>query len=93
LAKHLAAEEPDISTVSISPGRTDTEMQAELRKLGQGTMAENIHADFVKAFEDGKLNKPELPAQVIAQLAVAAKPDISGQFLSWNAPELESYRE
>jgi len=58
-------------------------MQAELRDLGKGAMKPEEYDDFVKAFDEGRLNKPEVPAQVIAQLAVAATTNLSGKYLSF----------
>jgi len=44
-------------------------------------MADADHAGFVKAFDDGQLNKPEWPAQVIAELSTAANAELSGKYL------------
>lgn len=82
LATHLAVEEPDIVTVSLNPGRTDTGMQKLLREQGKGHMDDKDHASFVSGFEEGKLNKPEGPGHVIAKLAVDATPEHSGKFLA-----------
>ena len=82
LIRHLAVEEPSISSVAISPGRCDTGMQAELRDLGKGAMKDEEYNEFVKAFEEGRLNKPEVPGHVIAQLALAASSDLSGKYVS-----------
>lgn len=83
LAQHLGAEEKDIVTVAIGPGRCDTDMQVEVRDAGKSAMATDAHQDFVKAFEAGKLNKPEWPGHVIAQLALTASPDLSGKYFSY----------
>lgn len=95
LAQHIAVEEPDIASVAIGPGRVDTAMQKELRDFGApGTsMAPNDYASFVDAFESGTLNKPEWPGQVIAKLALEAKPELRGKYFKWDAPELAEYRE
>ncbi|KAK3331032.1 hypothetical protein B0H66DRAFT_85516 [Apodospora peruviana] len=93
LAQHIAVEEPDIVAVALSPGRVDTDMQKELRETGGSAMAEKDHAGFVSAFEQGQLNKPEWPGQVIAKLSLEAKPELSGKYVLWNAPELTEYRE
>lgn len=93
LARHLAGEEPLISSISISPGRCDTPMQAELREHGKGVMADAVHKEFVKAFEEGKLVNPEDPARVFANFATAGSLDLSGQYLKWDSPELAPYRE
>ncbi len=83
VARHLAVEEPEITTVSISPGRVDTDMQKELREKGIGAMAEKDYAGFKTAFEEGKLNKPEWPANVIAKLVLDAEPDLSGKYFRY----------
>ena len=86
LIQHLAVEEPRISSIAVSPGRCDTDMQGELRKHGKGVMKDEEYDDFAKAFEEGRLNKPEVPAQVIASLAVAAATDLSGKYLACVPP-------
>lgn len=81
LVQHLAVEEKDIVSVSLSPGRTDTGMQKLLREQGKGFMDDKDHSSFVSAFEEGKLNPPEGPGNVIAKLALDGTPDLSGKFL------------
>ncbi|KAK0633581.1 hypothetical protein B0T14DRAFT_74484 [Immersiella caudata] len=93
LAQHLAVEEPKIASIAIGPGRVDTEMQKELREKGSGTMSESDYAGFKTAFEEGKLNRPEWPAGVIARLALGTRPELSGKYLSWNAAELSDYQD
>ncbi|KAK3489213.1 uncharacterized protein B0T23DRAFT_196479 [Neurospora hispaniola] len=93
ICRHVAVEEPDITAVAVSPGRVDTDMQKELREKGQGVMSDKEYADFVSAFEEGQLNKPEWPAQVIAKLSLDAKSDLSGKYVAWNGPEVAEYRE
>jgi len=81
-------EEPDIASVAIGPGRVDTAMQKELRDFGDpGTsMASNDYDSFVEAFENGTLNKPEWPGQVIAKLALEAKPELGGKYFKLVSP-------
>lgn len=95
LARHLAVEEQNIVSVAVSPGRVDTDMQRELRERGAPgiAMSEQDYAGFKSAFEEGKLNKPEWPGDVIAKLVVEAKSDLSGKYFSWNASELAEYRD
>ncbi|KAK5654388.1 hypothetical protein OQA88_7297 [Cercophora sp. LCS_1] len=92
LSQHVAVEEPSITSIAISPGRVDTDMQKEIREKGVVAMSEKDYEGFKTAFEESRLNKPEWPSHVIARLAVAAKPGLSGKYLSWNAPELVEYR-
>lgn len=80
LAQHIAVEEPEIATVAVGPGRVDTQMQVEIREQGSEGMTKEMYADFVNVFENGKLNKPEWPGNVIAKLAVEAKPELNGGY-------------
>lgn len=50
------------------------------------------HARFTGLHRDGKLVKPEQPGAVLANLALRAKHDLSGQFVSWDAEEMADYR-
>lgn len=93
LTQHLAAEEKDIITISGNPGRTDTDMQKQLREQGKGHMDEAVHADFVSVHEQGKLNPPEGPGHVFARLVLNATPDLSGKVVRWDNPEAAAYRE
>lgn len=92
LSQHVAVEEPDITSVAISPGRVDTDMQKELREKGAPgiAMSEKDYAGFKTAFEEGKLNKVEWPAHVIARLAVGAEPELSGKYLRFGTPSLDT---
>jgi NAD(P)-dependent dehydrogenase (short-subunit alcohol dehydrogenase family) len=84
LAQHIGVEEPAIATVSVGPGRVDTDMQKEIRETGSA-MDSKDHASFVSGFEEGKLNKPEWPGQVIAKLAVEAKTDLRGGYYRYSS--------
>lgn len=92
LAKHVAVEEPDITTVAISPGRVDTDMQKDIRENAT-EMSTSDRESFKTAFEEGKLVKPEQCGGVIARLSVDAKPELSGQHFKWDAPEMAEYRQ
>lgn len=81
LVQHLATEEKDIVSISLSPGKTDTGMQKILREQGKGFMDDKDHASFVSVFEEGKLNPPEGPGYVIAKLALDGTLDLSGKYL------------
>lgn len=67
-------------------------MQAALRQDGVSHMAHKDYALFVAAHADGKLLQPEAPGHVIAALAVRAAKSLSGQFVSWDAPDCAEYR-
>lgn len=91
LSKHVAVEEPDITTVAVSPGRVDTDMQKELRERGT-EMAKKDYETFKSDFEEGRLVKPQQSGGVIAMLAVEARPALSGKYFKWDASELAEYR-
>lgn len=81
LVQHLAVEEPTIASIAVGPGRVDTDMQKELREDGASTMAPKDYAGFVSAFEEGRLNPPEKPAEVIAKLSVDLMLEHSGRYV------------
>ncbi|KAJ2902765.1 putative short-chain dehydrogenase [Zalerion maritima] len=93
LASHLAEEESDITTVSIAPGRVDTEMQKTLREKGKGFMDDSAYQTFVDAFNSGDLFKPEQPGGVMARLVVGPDKGLSGKFLKWSDAELAAYQD
>ncbi|KAL2021002.1 hypothetical protein VTK56DRAFT_7776 [Thermocarpiscus australiensis] len=90
LARHIAVEEPDITAVAISPGRVDTDMQKELREKGTA-MSKKDYETFKSDFEQGRLIKPEQSGGVIAELSLRAKPEFSGKYFKWDAPEMAEY--
>jgi NAD(P)-dependent dehydrogenase (short-subunit alcohol dehydrogenase family) len=81
LATHIAVEEPDITTISVSPGRVDTNMQATLREYGKGVMNPTDYEGFTNAWEQGTLFKPEQPAAVISKITVSPPRHLSGKLL------------
>ncbi|XXH03124.1 hypothetical protein Hte_009517 [Hypoxylon texense] len=93
LCAHLAVEEPSITSVAISPGKVDTEMQKQIRDDGKTGMAPEIHASFVDEHETGKLLDPRKPGGVIAKLADGATSNLNGKHFRWNAAELASFQE
>lgn len=81
LCAHLAVEEPDITSVAISPGKVDTDMQQQIRELGGSSMSAKDHSSFIDEHETGKLLKPEQPGSVIANLVVGATKEFNGKHL------------
>lgn len=79
----MAAEEKDLVSISLNPGRTDTAMQKVLREQGKGSMNDADHASFIDVYEKGGLNKPEGPGHVIAKLALEGTYELSGKFLAY----------
>ncbi|KIW16838.1 hypothetical protein PV08_04028 [Exophiala spinifera] len=81
LTMTLRTEEPEVTTVSIRPGVVDTAMQVDIREKFLKNMDEKDQKKFSTAKKDGILLPPEKPGRVIAELAVRAEKDLSGQFL------------
>ncbi|KAI1212512.1 NAD(P)-binding protein [Annulohypoxylon truncatum] len=92
LCTHLAVEEPSITSVAISPGKVDTEMQRQIRDDGKSGMSPEIHASFVDEHESGKLLDPKKPGNVIAKLVEGATSNLNGKHYRWNAAELANFQ-
>jgi NAD(P)-dependent dehydrogenase (short-subunit alcohol dehydrogenase family) len=86
----LAVEEPDITSLSFSPGVVDTAMQATIRRDGAQGMPEEVYARFARYHEDGELLPPEVPACPLAVLAFHAPHEWSGVFLAWNDEQVRA---
>ncbi|KAL7620949.1 hypothetical protein AAE478_008260 [Parahypoxylon ruwenzoriense] len=93
LCAHLAVEEPLITSVAISPGKVDTEMQKEIRDDGKSGMTPEIYAHFVDEHESGRLLDPKKPGGVIARLVDGATSNLNGKHFRWNAAELADFQE
>ncbi|SPO00192.1 related to human corticosteroid 11-beta-dehydrogenase [Cephalotrichum gorgonifer] len=89
---HLAAEEPDITSISISPGRIDTDMQRLIRESAD-EMNPDQRRTFTEAFEKGEILKPETIADAYARFVVGPDRSLTGKFLRITAPELASFRD
>ncbi|KAF4122857.1 Short-chain dehydrogenase [Geosmithia morbida] len=93
LSGHFAAEEKDITSIAIAPGRVNTDMQADIRAQGKERMDKAQYENFVEAFTTGILLKPEQPGYVVADLVAKPAKELSGKFLNWNSPELAAYQQ
>ena len=84
----LAAEEKDVTTLSVRPGVVDTDMQAVLRgEIDNAMPAEQI-AYYRRLKEQGELAPPEIPARAIAWLALHAHREFSGESLDYDNPRI-----
>lgn len=81
-AMSLAAEEPDVVSVSIRPGMVDTNMQRELREDHATSLDAEMHAKFTGVHKEGKLLRVEQPGHVMGKLVLGAEAGLSGKFLS-----------
>jgi NAD(P)-dependent dehydrogenase (short-subunit alcohol dehydrogenase family) len=84
----LAAEEKNLTALSVRPGVVDTDMQAVLRGESASSMpAEQI--DYYRQLKErGELEPPEIPARSIAWLALHAPGEFSGRFLDYDDPRI-----
>lgn len=92
VSAHIAAEEPDITSVAIAPGRVDTEMQGVLRAQGKDTMDRAQYETFTDAFEKGTLLRPEQPAHAMAEFVANPNNAMSGKFFKYVQSRIHRYR-
>ncbi|KAH8661933.1 short-chain dehydrogenase [Xylariales sp. PMI_506] len=92
LCAHAAVEEQEITSIAVSPGKVDTNMQQLIREQGGAAMAPALHASFVDEHASGKLLKPEQPGGVIAKLVQNAPTGLSGKHFRWNDPALAAFQ-
>jgi NAD(P)-dependent dehydrogenase (short-subunit alcohol dehydrogenase family) len=83
MSAHFAVEEPDITSITVAPGRVNTDMQGVLRSRGKESMAKAVYDNFVEAFENGTLLRPEQPGNVIAAFAAESSKDLSGKSVKY----------
>lgn len=81
LAKTLATEEPNVTSIAVRPGAVDTQMQWELRNTHASEMLEKEAARFFDLHKAGELLKPEQPGTVIARLVLDGPREFSGEFV------------
>jgi NAD(P)-dependent dehydrogenase (short-subunit alcohol dehydrogenase family) len=80
----LAEEEPSVTAIAFRPGVVDTAMQTLIREEGAQGMPEEVHARFLKYYQEGELLPPVVPACSLTVLSLYAPREWSGLFLSWN---------
>lgn len=82
----LAAEELDLTALTVRPGVVDTAMQDYIRREGSRAMPAEQLAYYQKLKDHGQLEAPETPARSIAWLALHAPRQFSGRFYDYNDP-------
>jgi NAD(P)-dependent dehydrogenase (short-subunit alcohol dehydrogenase family) len=86
----LAAEEKEVTALTVRPGVVDTDMQAVLRNETDNALPAEQIAYYRQLKERGELEPPEIPARAIAWLALCAPPEFSGKFLDYDDPRITS---
>ncbi|KAJ1928075.1 hypothetical protein IWQ60_002387 [Tieghemiomyces parasiticus] len=89
----LAAEEPDVTTLAVAPGVVDTDMQIFIRERANAAMKPSEHERFTNMKQSGQLVQPDQPGHVIAQLALHADHELSGQCLYWTDACFRTFRK
>ena len=80
----LAAEEKDLTALTVRPGVVDTDMQVLLRGGIENAMPAEQIEYYRQLKERGELEPPEIPARTIAWLALQAPGHFSGQFWDYD---------
>ncbi|CRK45959.1 hypothetical protein BN1723_006800 [Verticillium longisporum] len=86
ISAHLAVEEPDITTVAVTPGRVDTDMQKLIREGGKDAMNAKDHSAFSSAYDSGELVKPEQPGHVMARFVIDPDHSLTGKLEERESP-------
>jgi NAD(P)-dependent dehydrogenase (short-subunit alcohol dehydrogenase family) len=79
----LAAEEKEITAVSLRPGAVRTAMQDVIITEGAQGMPATQYQDFVRQRDEGRLISPDVPGRTAAVLALRAPHEWSGQTLHY----------
>lgn len=86
LTRVIAAECPEVTSLSFSPGVLDTVMQQTIREKHQ-MMPSQIAEYFQGLHSSGTLVAPQIPGQALAWLALNAPHEWSGQELNAADPD------
>ena len=84
----LAAEEPDLRVSAVRPGVVDNGLVDHLRSEGPAMLPPDQGAFYRDLQTAGRLEPPQVPARAIAWLALHAPHEWSGDFMSYDAPQL-----
>jgi NAD(P)-dependent dehydrogenase (short-subunit alcohol dehydrogenase family) len=84
----VAVEEPDLTVIALRPGVVDTRMQELLRSEGPVKMPPDQAAFYRDLKTAGRLEPPQVPARAIAWLALYAPHEWSGDFMSYDDPQI-----
>ncbi|EGG07930.1 short-chain dehydrogenase [Melampsora larici-populina 98AG31] len=88
LARTLANEEPELTSIAVRPGVVDTDMQVHLREHGSKDMKAEELDKHLKLHANNQLLPPSKPGYVIAALSINTPIHLNGEFLSWDSAEL-----
>lgn len=83
LVQDLAAEERDVTTVSVKPGVVDTDMQRAIREEHGHNMDPEQLQRFTEKHRNGELNKPDVVAGAIGRIALEIEKEYNGSVMDW----------
>lgn len=87
LSEILAIEEPDITSVSLRPGKVDTDMQTSLR-TSENTDSE-VQQPFIRDHEAGKLVSVRDSGIAVTKLVLNAKNAWNGRLFNYTDKEVQ----
>ncbi|TPX42157.1 hypothetical protein SeMB42_g03747 [Synchytrium endobioticum] len=88
----IAAEEPNVTTISLRPGTVDTDMQKLIRDEVHHAMPKESYQRFVSLKETDTLVKVEDTGYQLAKMALEASRELNGQFLDYKDEKLAAFR-
>nr|CAG4718411.1 unnamed protein product [Naegleria fowleri] len=80
------SEKDRVKIVSVKPGIVDTDMQADIRRIGKDKM--NEHAMFVSMHENGKLESAEKLGKILSSVVSDLPLEWSGTFKSYHEEDV-----
>lgn len=92
LVKCLAVEEPELTFLSIRPGFVLVKTYSFLRVVDTPMLREvkSINEEMHTKFLNMDLLCPDVPGSVIARAVISLDHALSGEYLSYDDPRLES---
>lgn len=87
LTRVVAAETPEVVSLSFVPGVVDTAMQQTIRDR-KDLMPEQLGSYFTSLHSSGQLEPPEVPGRALAWCALNAPREWSGQEIVYSEPSL-----
>lgn len=81
LTRVIAADAPEVTAISFSPGMTDTDMQAQIRDQGDEGMPSEELSFFRRTYAEGGLRDVDEVGNGLAALALFAKREWSGEYI------------
>ncbi len=92
LTRVIAADALEVTAIAFSPGMTDTDMQAQIRNQGEQGMSPDELAFFQRTYADGGLRDANEVGSRLAALALFAKHEWSGEYMTIDDARIAALR-